>query len=53
MENKIDFYLSQKKKSKLLIKTGIWLMVLAPIFFLTVFFTVGLVYCIITGQPLF
>lgn len=51
--NKIDYYLKQKKKSKFLIKIGIWLMVLAPILFLTVFFAVGLVYCSITGQPLF
>lgn len=48
-----EFFEKEKKKNKKLLKTGILLMVLAPILYVVTFGILGFVYCNITGNSFF
>ena len=48
-----NFIETEKKKNQKHIKIGIFLMVLAPVLYVLVFVTLGIIYCNITGNSFF
>lgn len=48
-----NFIETEKKKNQKHIRIGIFLMVLAPVLYVLVFVTLGIIYCNITGNNFF